>query len=223
MDCKRYAFIFSIEPIKPLQIGATLLNSGSMLAPSSKFSGPPKTLSPLLVPKVPVGIRDSGQSGNWSLKYVSGIPPKMVDCGTSTDDSLISSMIERRSNVAVAAGGPSPRNVAIVSSPNANNISRPSGNDMWNDRDLLTNGGDFSFRAPWSLLDIDEYIGKEPSDRLSFRCEPFGISKDNEDRRDNNGSRPILTNGGSRTPNKFQQDNSFKPFTPSTSVSSEKK
>jgi hypothetical protein len=121
---------------------------GSMLSASSKFCGPPKTSSPLLLPKSPSGIRLDADKSSWSLKCLS-IPPKMVDCGTNTDELPVIAE-DNKSGVTTSPNKPA-RKVSITVKEEGRLT------------DLLgkfkCSNGDFKFDSPWPLKELDKYLG----------------------------------------------------------------
>jgi len=187
-----YSFLF-LASIKPLQIGSTLLNSSAVMTPTSKFAGPPKTFSPFSVPKNPVGVKDPI---DWSLKFVSGIPTKLVDCGTNTDEAIGTYLTEKRNNYSS-----SPR----YSTSTALVLSKSS--DM-SGENLVTNG-EFSFSSPWPLKEIDDYVGQEINRSYKHETPTLRAIEAPNESRGRTEDKVTLTNGGTVPKHTSDVNNSF--------------
>jgi hypothetical protein len=146
---------------------------GTFLSSSNRFSGgPPKTLSPMLLPQSPSGYRPDPDRSIWSLKCLS-IPPKMIHCGTNTEPPTItitddkSYMNNNNNNKVVVNQQQKSGNSMMTPFPQLKNDKNygTRGKNTENLRlaDLLAqsrpvNSVEFKFEKPLSLGDVDKYL-----------------------------------------------------------------
>lgn len=154
-------FAETVRPIGMIGSSSPFNSSGTFLSATNKFSGPPKTLSPLLIPLTASGVRPDSDKSMWSSKCLS-IPPKMVDCGTSTDELFPS---DEKTKLSM---GMSPNN--NVSSQRSSTILTTTTHVKNHGgslklSDLLAKSrpvnGEYKFDKPLSLGDIDKYLGSD--------------------------------------------------------------